>query len=346
MTVSKSVSKTANAVKEPETPCFTPKGAARLLKAKQGLVGFVNGSSKAAMADTGSRKNVMSQYYAQQLDLTIKGSPSTFEIGNTRKIQSLGRSRSSDLQQWRNGLMCLYRSGTVSVLWDFAENPKETFLIVCHVLPHCTYDLILGNGFLSATKTLTEFCHRISRCLFSVVNNVSHFGFLGETSQRLRGALADKYPVLAIPDTGADRNIMSLQYAVSNGFELKTGQNRCGYLQFADGSYDKTVGQVETYWTFASGERIPATFEVLEYCCSDVVIGDSILVEQNIFVEHAASICLTEVLDDNYELAPFDFVSPWQRSFKRVIKKAIPTRAKGSLTESKLGSWYLTCGCR
>ena len=130
---------------------------------------------------------------------------------------------------------------------------------------------------------------------------------------------------------------MSLQYAVDHGFKLLTGQNHCGYLQFADGSYDKTVGQVKTYWTFESGERIPVTFEVLEYCCSDVIIGEEILTEQNVFVEHAASLFLTVTLDDDsYELAPFDFFKSWQIRYKRLMKKAASMREKGVLFNSGL----------
>ena len=61
-----------------------------LLKTKQGLIGFANGTIITAMADTGSRKNVMSATYAKKLDLRIERLPSTFEIGNSRKIQSIG----------------------------------------------------------------------------------------------------------------------------------------------------------------------------------------------------------------------------------------------------------------
>ena len=65
-------------------------GGHSLLKAKQGLIGFANGSSITAMADTGSRKNVISASYAKKLDLKPEGLPSAFEIGNSRKIQSIG----------------------------------------------------------------------------------------------------------------------------------------------------------------------------------------------------------------------------------------------------------------
>lgn len=64
---------------------------ARLTKFKQGLVGFANGADIAAMADTGSRKNIISASYAKKLGLKVEGSPSPFKIGNAQKIQSLGK---------------------------------------------------------------------------------------------------------------------------------------------------------------------------------------------------------------------------------------------------------------
>ena len=169
---------------------------------------------------------------------------------------------------------------------------------------------------------MSKFRHRLTKCLFSIINNVSHFGFLGETYQRLEGTIADTHQVFAIPDTGADRNVMSLQYAIDHGLEVQSEPKNRGYLQFADGTFDETEGQVETYWTFATGERIPVTFEVLRYCCSDVIIGEDILTEHNVFQEHAESIIWDMAFDaDSYELAPFDFVNSWQRRCDRLIEK-------------------------
>ena len=133
---------------------------------------------------------------------------------------------------------------------------------------------------------------------------------------------------------------MRRQYAVDRGFKVKTGQKHCGYLQFANGSCDKTVGQVETYWTFESGKRLPVTFEVLEDCCSDVIIGEEILSEYNVFVDHAASISWTAPSQhDSYELAPFDYMNVWQRACRKIKNKIISTRTKGMLTRPML-MWY------
>ncbi len=80
---------------------------AGLVKLKQGLVGFANGANIAAMADTGSRENIISAAYAKDLGLNVEGSPSSFKIGNAQKIQSLGKHypMSGILRQASHGLI-------------------------------------------------------------------------------------------------------------------------------------------------------------------------------------------------------------------------------------------------
>ena len=95
--------------------------------------------------------------------------------------------------------------------WAFAEKPIDVFNIVCHVLPHCIHDLILGSRFLMATEAMSKYRHRVTECVFSVAN-AFHLNFLGNDSQYLRGSLADRYNVLALPDTGADVNVIDKRY--------------------------------------------------------------------------------------------------------------------------------------
>ncbi|KAL8788170.1 MAG: hypothetical protein Q9213_001809 [Squamulea squamosa] len=62
------------------------------VKIKKGLAGFANGINISALADTGSRENVISASCAQRLGLVVKGTPSYFELGNSRKTRSIGAS--------------------------------------------------------------------------------------------------------------------------------------------------------------------------------------------------------------------------------------------------------------
>ena len=104
--------------------------------------------------------------------------------------------------------------GTVTIDWTFSVSPREHSKITCDVLPNCNYDLILGSHFLTATQTLTKYKRRLTECLFSKVNTL-RLNLLGNSHQRLGGFIGifeddtkDMFEVLAVPDTGAEANVM------------------------------------------------------------------------------------------------------------------------------------------
>ena len=117
-------------------------------------------------------------------------------------------------------------------------------------------------------------------------------------------------------------------YANAHGLHIKKGPGCYNILQFADGTCQVTVGQVETSWVFQSGKCIPVTFEVLENCCADVVLGDSLLYDHNVFEDHASSII--EFHSDSDQLAPFDLVKKWQRQWSSFKDRLNPKSAKGT----------------
>ena len=106
-------------------------------------------------------------------------------------------------------------------------------------------------------------------------------------------------------------DVVISSFAFINDLKIRDDPTCRNDLQFADGTYQETIGQVKTCWTFESGERVPITFEVLEDCCDDIILGESILYDYNIFEDHASSIT-TAISDNNsYHLAPFDFSKKW-----------------------------------
>ena len=161
----------------------------KVSRVKRGLSSFVNGSRLSVLADTGSKENVISAAYVKERKIPISGSPSSFTLGNSTIVDSIGMA---------------------TVDYAFAEEPSKITQLVCQVLPNCIYDLILGNTFLTATETLTKHKRRLSECVFSVVN-LFHLSFLGNNSQKLAGTLADQYSALAVPDTGAERNVIDME---------------------------------------------------------------------------------------------------------------------------------------
>ena len=101
------------------------------------------------------------------------------------------------------------------------------------------------------------------------------------------------------------------RYAEEHGFNIKRGSENRRVLEFADGSRQRAVGQVETSWTFESGQRIPLIFEVLEDCLHDVILGEEVLWEYDVFETYAASIQTLPSDTDPFDLAPFSFVPGW-----------------------------------
>ena len=100
--------------------------------------------------------------------------------------------------------------GTVNVRWAFADKPTEIIEVVCHVISNCAYDVILGRRFLSMTETFTKYKHRLTKCLSSAAG-VLRINLLDESRQFLEGTLGDTYKTDAVPDTGAEGNVMDLR---------------------------------------------------------------------------------------------------------------------------------------
>jgi hypothetical protein len=72
------------------------------------------------------------------------------------------------------------------------------------------YDLILGKAFEKAVETYSKYRSRLTQCDFPVAK-VFRFNLIGNASQRLEGILGSKHRVFAVPDTGAECNVMDAE---------------------------------------------------------------------------------------------------------------------------------------
>ena len=121
------------------------------------------------LADTGSKENVISAAYIKEWKIPIFSSPSSFTLGNSTIVDSIGM---------------------VTINYAFAEEPSKITKIVCYVLPNYIYNLILGNLFLTATEILIKYKHWLSKYVFSVII-LFYLNFLENSFQRLVGTLVD-----------------------------------------------------------------------------------------------------------------------------------------------------------
>ncbi|KAJ8129232.1 hypothetical protein O1611_g4401 [Lasiodiplodia mahajangana] len=224
------------------------------------IFGEVAGTMIAALPDSGADACFVSPEVAVLLGLSPKpGSERPVKLANGRKIIS---------------------PGSVDIPWRFL-NEKETFRMTCWILPGCTHQIILGSKFLGETESLTTGRHRIQRKYTPVPKSVC-VKLLGEGKQRLWGYLNDSF-VAALPDTGSDVMIISLQYARRLNLKIDSGLRDIVEVEFADGSTCLTNGIVRDVAWSSGCHSIRCDFLVLDDISVDVILAKDYLFDMDVF---------------------------------------------------------------
>ena len=242
-----------------------------------GLKGSVNGIEVDALSDTGAQMNFMNNNYAKEIGIK----PSYFER-NLRPSFLMGHGRNIEAV------------GKVEVTWRFGGE-VATYNVIFYILPDCIFNIMLGSMFLYATSTLTTNRRRLTRiprpraALHTRVVNLC-----GLPTRRLNGVL-ELEKCSALPDSGAEPNLISYAYAKKRGWllDMYNGPDSCTLLQFADGSTERTDGRLKLQWSFEKGWEVSAgslssavEFDVLRGCPFDIVLGQDFLEETDAFVKH------------------------------------------------------------
>ena len=84
----------------------------------------------------------------------------------------------------------------------------------------------------------------------------------------------------AIPDTGAEFNIMAAEFAQRGGLSVDTKDpSKCRLLRMANGKHIKTIGTADVKWGFASdpSQEWKLTFHVLADFVYDLILGSQFL---------------------------------------------------------------------
>ncbi|KAK1960953.1 hypothetical protein LY78DRAFT_673625 [Colletotrichum sublineola] len=123
------------------------------------------------------------------------------------------------------------------------------------------------------------------------VNNI------GAVTQRLSGTIVGE-SVEALPDSGSEPNLLSLDYVIRRGFDKLMNTNDLRMIQFADGTVQKTMGSVWLNWAYADSlgddgddewSEHFVEFHVLDRCACDVIIGQDALEDADAFITHEGS---------------------------------------------------------
>ena len=176
--------------------------------------------------------------------------------------------------------------GTVTLPFSF-DGEQESYDRVFTILPRSVHDVILGNKFLSATKTLTDFHRRIKKKPVSCDKVVRRLNLLGSPMARVLSSV-NGVCVSAYPDTGSDVMVISKQFAKHLGLEIFTGQSNRTWLEFVDGSCAQTYGMVfDVQWHFGLPyeQMMPfeCDFHVLEDLSCPIILSADTLFGSSAF---------------------------------------------------------------
>ena len=249
-----------------------------------GLEGRINGTHVFALADTGSQRNFIDSAYAKSLGLE-----STHYALNQRPSFVMGHGRT------------IHAIGEIEISWQFEGDSNLSYQIVLQVLPNSIFDVMIGGEFLYDTNVMAGNMHRLCRIpkpdRAMLARNVN---FCGSPRRYLNGVLhtAESKPerCFALPDSGAEANILSHEFAKKMDWltDLVPRPERDRLFLFADGSTARSEGQLHLEWTFCYGWRIAfvnaehyLTFDVLSGCPVDAILGEDFLDETDAFTNHA-----------------------------------------------------------
>ncbi len=253
--------------------------------------GTINGLRKDALPDTGADASFISAAFLATLQHRGGGDAENIEVSPI----PTGAGIITPTIQLASG-KTVKPNATASVPWRFEGDPR-IYRLACYVLPKCAHDVILGDGFLRATETLTRFTTRITVTLRALGRSLMGLNYMGahgsdetKAKRRLWGYL-DGEGVAALADLGSDIMVVSGAYARRRGFQVCREKAGRVQLEFADGSTawtDGIVGGLE--WDFGGmGEKVASDFYVLEDLPVDVALSGDFVFHHDVFGKHDES---------------------------------------------------------
>lgn len=240
--------------------------------------GFIQGRLIAAMPDTGAGFNLISASLVASLGFS---KPPV----NIRKGVDI---------RMANGKL-IRTVGALEVSWSFLSEMGVKWNLMFHILEDFVYDLVLGSDFLRHTQTMSAHQYRLSRIPTPLhALSVLYVNSLGCVSQRLQGSL-DGSLVEALPDSGSESSLLSLEYVQNCGWMNKIDNRDSRLLLFADGTVERTMGTLTLQWRYRNellGSDTSATvldFHILYGCAYDAILGQDLLEDTDAFVQHQSS---------------------------------------------------------
>lgn len=237
-----------------------------------------------ALPDTGSTQNVIDKNLVQSLFPYIPVHPVDESTDNPLVAPD------------RQPIPCI---GTINLSWMFKDESEEHRLSF-YVVENCSKAVIIGNGFLRQTETMSNHRHRLEltkpcesdippgHLLSEGVNEARQDECL---RQLIRGRINNTDAVASL-DTGCEANLMSDKYAKSHKLTIMPLPTTEQHVKYADGRRGDMLGQVEVDWSFSdtSDKAAKVIFYVLKTCIHPVIFGQRFIFSEDPWFNHEAAL--------------------------------------------------------
>ncbi|CZR63602.1 uncharacterized protein PAC_13499 [Phialocephala subalpina] len=201
-----------------------------LVPNRKDLPPYLNSRYRRACADFGAASNVIDEAYALGLGIDIKHV----------------RCPKFQLPTFQKRVRPI---GVAMITCEFLGGKNSGVGYPFFVFKRFVYQAIVGRGFLRATRTIDLYQTRLhdKPLLTQDLPVVASFG---DTEESLRFWL-DGEEMFSTPDTGAEVNVMSTEFAIRRGFEIQP--DSVHQVRFADGSIQDVRGRVSKPVSFEEG---------------------------------------------------------------------------------------------
>ena len=248
------------------------------------LPGTVENICIKALPDTGSSQNVIDKNLVQCLFPSIPIQPA-YEPTDKLLVAPDGQP-----------IPCI---GKVRLSWMF-KGESEKHVKWFYVVENCSKGVIIGNGFLRQTETMSKHRHRLELTKPSDPNSPpGHLLSEGFHEARKDACLRqlvlgriNSEDTLASLDTGCEANLMSIDYAKILHLTILPLPISEQHVKYADGRRGSMLGKVEVDWSFfgTSDKAVKVIFYVLHTCIHPVIFGERFIFSEDPWLYHEAAL--------------------------------------------------------
>ena len=248
------------------------------------LPGTIESVCVKALPDTGSSQNVIDKNLIQSLFPSIQIHP-VHESTDKLLVAPDGQP-----------ISCI---GKVLLSWIFKDEDEKHHRWF-YVVENCSKGVIIGNGFLRQTETMSKHRHRLELTKPSDPNlPPGHLLSEGVNEARQDECLRqlvlgsiNSADTLASLDTGCEANLMSIDYAQSRGLVILPLPTSEQHVKYADGRRGSMLGQVEIDWSFfdTPNKAAKVTFYVLRTCIHPVIFGERFIFSEDPWYNHEGAL--------------------------------------------------------